>query len=238
MICNPATPSCHLGSCSCCPRVDNLKTSLMSLLDDKFIESIVYQQWTSVDRSTLETVSQPADEFAESLCSELDTLLTHSFIAKQLTSFYSETKSSPPPGFFVVSADFSENYAFVLQDEAQGSHWNNAQATVHPFVIYSIDSGSTNHVSEIWQSKNKALSKKCALLVKKWKAGKFERDIFAIPLYLVIPNSNLESSLNFLKTFVSTYRISFSTDTIFFRSPCAERGWKLDEGRSKCNIGT
>ena len=31
-------------------------------------------------------------------------------------------------------ADFSENYSFVLQDAAQGFHWNNAQATMHPFV--------------------------------------------------------------------------------------------------------
>ena len=121
----------------------------MSLLDDNLIESIIYKQWTSVDRSTLETVSQPADEFAESLCSKLDALLTHSFIAKHQSQFYSETKSSPPPGIFVVSADFSENYAFILQDEAQGFHWNNAQATVHPFVIYYTDSGSTNHISYI-----------------------------------------------------------------------------------------
>ena len=46
-----------------------------------------------------------------------------------------KAKTSPPPGVFVVSADFSENYAFVLQDAAQVYHWNNAQATIHPFVI-------------------------------------------------------------------------------------------------------
>ena len=84
-----------------------MKTSLMSLLDDNLIKNIAYKQWTSVDRSTLDTVSQPADEIAESLCSNFDTLLTHSFIAKQQSQFYSETKSSPPPVFFfVVSANF------------------------------------------------------------------------------------------------------------------------------------
>ena len=50
---------------------------------------------------------------------------------------------------FVVSADFSENYAFVLQDAARGYHWNNAQATVHPFVIYYTDLSSTNHLNFI-----------------------------------------------------------------------------------------
>ena len=32
-----------------------------------------------------------------------------------------------------VSADFSENYSFILQDAAQGFH---CQATIHPFVAY------------------------------------------------------------------------------------------------------
>jgi hypothetical protein len=36
----------------------------------------------------------------------------------------------------VALCDLAENYSFALQDEAQGFHWNKAQATIHPFVIY------------------------------------------------------------------------------------------------------
>lgn len=36
----------------------------------------------------------------------------------------------------MVICDFAENYAFVVQDAVQGFHWNNNQATIHPFVIY------------------------------------------------------------------------------------------------------
>ena len=32
--------------------------------------------------------------------------------------------------------DYAENYKFVLQNSAQGAHWNNAQANVHPFACY------------------------------------------------------------------------------------------------------
>lgn len=32
----------------------------------------------------------------------------------------------------VVSSEFSENYSFVVQDEAQFFYWNNKQTTVHP----------------------------------------------------------------------------------------------------------
>ena len=35
-----------------------------------------------------------------------------------------------------VLCDFAENYLFVLQNEVQGFHWNNAQATIQPFAIY------------------------------------------------------------------------------------------------------
>jgi hypothetical protein len=45
----------------------------------------------------------------------------------------------------VVLCDFAENYFFVLQDEAQGFHWNNAQAAaIHPFVIYFKKSDALN----------------------------------------------------------------------------------------------
>ena len=58
-------------------------------------------------------------------------------------------KSSLKPGKILVCADSSENYAFVLQDAAQSFHWNNAQATLHPFVIYykESDSGELQHLN-------------------------------------------------------------------------------------------
>jgi hypothetical protein len=50
--------------------------------------------------------------------------------------FLKELKCNLQSIEFVVLCDFAENYYFVLQDEAQGFHWNNAQTTIHPFVIY------------------------------------------------------------------------------------------------------
>ena len=32
--------------------------------------------------------------------------------------------------------DFAENYSFDIQNEVQGFHWTNKQATVHPVVCY------------------------------------------------------------------------------------------------------
>ena len=49
----------------------------------------------------------------------------------------------------MITVDFSENYSFILQDAAQGFHWNNSQATLHPFVAYYLESGEIHHVSYV-----------------------------------------------------------------------------------------
>ena len=66
------------------------------------------------------------------------------------------------PGEFVIVGDFAENYSFVLQDAAQSFHWNNLQATIHPFVCYYVDESTDgdnavkpiNHVSFVVVSEN------------------------------------------------------------------------------------
>ncbi|MCG8620798.1 MAG: hypothetical protein MJE68_02200 [Proteobacteria bacterium] len=121
----------------------------MALLEDNMIDNVTYRQWEAVDRSSLETVTKTADEFVEAFCEKLRVLIPHSFIATQQASFFSERKSSLKPGELLVVADFSENYSFILQDAAQGFHWNNAQATVHPFVIYYRHSGEERHLSYV-----------------------------------------------------------------------------------------
>ena len=63
-------------------------------------------------------------------------LLPHDFIAKQQAGYLQYLRSNLEPGMVLVVADFAENYSFVVQDAAQSFHWNNLQATIHPFVCY------------------------------------------------------------------------------------------------------
>jgi len=72
-------------------------------------------------------------------CEKLEVLCPHAFIAAQQASFYRDYKSTLASREMLVTVDFSENYSFVLQDAAQGYHWNNSQATIHPFVAYYKD---------------------------------------------------------------------------------------------------
>jgi hypothetical protein len=63
-------------------------------------------------------------------------LLHHSFIAAQQAVFHEILKCNLQSNEFVVLCDFTENYSFTLQDEAQSFHRKNAEATIHPFVTY------------------------------------------------------------------------------------------------------
>lgn len=43
----------------------------------------------------------------------------------------------------VVQGDFAETYSYVVQDEIQSFHWENKQATLHPFVAYQRQEDGT-----------------------------------------------------------------------------------------------
>ena len=107
-ICNPPQPACYLSACTPCPGISELKERLRSLTDDNLVDNIVHKQWVSVDRSTLETISKSSDNFVDDFCEKLEILLPHTFIAKQQSSFQTESKSNLQPGEILAIADFSE----------------------------------------------------------------------------------------------------------------------------------
>ena len=143
-------PACHLGNCQHSNSLNDFKDKLLALFSESMIDEIQYKQWVSTDRSTLETLSKPTtDEFVEDFCEKLYTLKRHDFIAKQQSSYYTERKESLQDGEVLVTMDFSENYSFILQDVVQGFHWNNSQATLHPFVVYFREDGEMKHLSYV-----------------------------------------------------------------------------------------
>lgn len=82
---------------------------------------------------------------------KLTKLLVHDFVSTQQSQYFRNSKVSLKEGEFIVTLDFSENYAFVVQEAAQGFHWNNNQATVHPFVIYyqGQETKKVEHISYV-----------------------------------------------------------------------------------------
>ena len=90
--------------------------------------------WTHTDRSTLERKVQGVDEFLEEFSWMIEKLQLHDLMQ---ADFMCQKKLSLGQGEFLILADFSKKFSFVVQDEVQCFHWNNNSATIHPFVCYS-----------------------------------------------------------------------------------------------------
>ena len=124
--------------CSDCPREEGVLNFLELLDSVKSAPSeISNKQWVTVDRCTMVDKVEPLHEFLSSLSMKISRMVRHHFVAQQQSQYFKQLKETLPPlSEAVIVGDFSENYSFIVQDAAQGFHWDNSQCTVHPFVIY------------------------------------------------------------------------------------------------------
>ena len=113
------------------------KLQQLNCLEKTF--EVVFKQWQSTKRTTLNTLTLPTDEFIEFAASPLDKLTSHSFIAKSQAQYLKNRKESIHFDTAIILVDFFENYFFVVQDQVQGFHWNKDQCTLHPVVVYVRD---------------------------------------------------------------------------------------------------
>ena len=87
----------------------------------------------STDRSQLEDKEEFGDDFIILLSDTLYKLTEHHFIIKNQSQYLKGLKASLNPNECIIILDFAENFSFVVQE---AFHWNNAQATIHLFVVY------------------------------------------------------------------------------------------------------
>ena len=134
LACSLENECCMFGLCPRCPSPDALTEFLFENLDD--YESVTYSEWTTVDRTNLLKIEQSVEDFVPKLVSLLLELRSHHFLSKVQANYYKSLKEDLKDFECLITLDFAENYSFECQDEVQGAHWTNNQATVHPFVIY------------------------------------------------------------------------------------------------------
>lgn len=140
MVCEGATRECMLRHCDKCPSKDNLVHFLQSTFEEYDDEDVIeYSQWVSTDRTEMIRCSSSVIEFIEILVDKLNKLIPHSYIAKSQASTFKSLKETAPSSVAVISMDFSENYAFTIQEEAQGYHWTSDSCTIHPVIIHCKD---------------------------------------------------------------------------------------------------
>lgn len=136
-VCSLESKDCMLHRCEECPGEEGLKQFLANIFEDCDPEDVIeFKQWVHTDRDTLDTKQLTTEDFIEELTKKISNLSSHHYIAKHQSQHLKSTKENLKPGEFVVLMDFAENYSFVVQDAVQGFHWENSQATLHPFVVY------------------------------------------------------------------------------------------------------
>jgi hypothetical protein len=118
---------------------------LEEVFEENEILSITFNRWTTKNYCQLETVTKSPDAFVEDFCVDLKALRQHDYIAKQQAAHLKATKKNLQEGEVVVICDFSENYAFIVQNSIQAYYWSNNQASLHPFVCYYILNGEEHH---------------------------------------------------------------------------------------------
>ena len=67
-------------------------------------------------RCSLKILTEITEDFIQSLIAKLINLLLHDFIATQQSQYFRSAKDNLKTGYFVVTLDFSENFAFVVQE--------------------------------------------------------------------------------------------------------------------------
>lgn len=153
-MCRYPTPKCHLNECSSCPGNEKISSLILTLFKKSNISHVEYSAWTATDRSTLQNLTSSVDEYIDELKDQLDKLRPHSFIAKEQTNFINEKKDKLNDDEVLVMFDFSENYAYAVQDASQAFHFNNDQCTVFPAIYYYKQNSEIKHESCIFLSES------------------------------------------------------------------------------------
>ena len=139
-VCNIENKDCMLQQCEKCPGTSALEKYLsLMLIEDEGMdpeENIQFKQWLHTDRDSLITKILNVEEFITELASKVMALCSHHYISNHQSAYLKHLKENLKEGEVIILLDFAENYSFLIQDAAQGYHWDNTQATLHPFVVY------------------------------------------------------------------------------------------------------
>ena len=139
ITCKSASSSCHLNECKNCPTVDTFKLYLQNTLNELDIDEVKYNVWESTNRTNLHTRIVSTEFFVNELSKLLFDLKPLSFISKQQSSYVKSIENSLKQDEVLVLLDFSENYAFVVQEAVNSFHYNNNQCTIATAVMYYRD---------------------------------------------------------------------------------------------------
>ena len=139
-VCSLTNRKCMMHLCNGCPGDIGVKEFIKAIEHLVDIKEVKYKQWVTVDRCTLMEKTKNFEDFSTSVSERVYKLTRHHYISKSQEIFLQNLKSNLLVNEIIILLDFSENFSFIIQDEAQSFHWKNSQYTVLPFVVYHRNS--------------------------------------------------------------------------------------------------
>eukprot|EP00795_Rhopilema_esculentum_P014981 gene14982-6136_t len=80
LACDPPQPNCLLGSSSTCGKMQELREELAEAFENEDVDEITYRSWVTVDRTNLETITKPTDEFRNLEVKDKEKFLSKRFL--------------------------------------------------------------------------------------------------------------------------------------------------------------
>ena len=117
IVCDTSSKTWMVHRCLSCLGKSALISELQQMESLEQNSEVIFKQWQSTDRTTLNTLTLPTDEFIELAASQLDEMTAHFSIAKSQAQHLKNRKESIQLDTAIVLLDFSENFSFVVQDE-------------------------------------------------------------------------------------------------------------------------
>lgn len=145
LVCENPSEKCFFGVCEACPKNKQMSEKIEKVFQKNNIENISHKQWVTKPKTTLEKRSVTVKEFVKCFCEAGRVFLNHYFIANKQGAYYKLLKKNIKDDEILVTCDFAENYAFVIQNSITGFHWNNDQSTIFPIVFYYKKEGKVEH---------------------------------------------------------------------------------------------
>ena len=148
IVCSLDEKECMMHCCESCPGTSALMEFLNQFAGCDKEEEFHYSGWDTTDWATLTTITTAYEEYKETLVNVTDNLTKHSHLAKCQAKFLKLKKETLIENEGIVLGDFAKNYQFLIQDEIQSYNWSKEYCTLHPLVLYYLDSdGSLQHDS-------------------------------------------------------------------------------------------
>jgi len=70
-----------MGKCAkCAVKADEIEDNMLYMFENQDVETVTYKSWTSTDRSTLETLTKPVDEFTQEFMKNMKKLREHDYV--------------------------------------------------------------------------------------------------------------------------------------------------------------